>query len=75
MKTNSKSKSNKAKAGYTLSKAAKAQRKQAAKKSAEARHTNDKWRTCGVTESIYQWAVTKYGSVNEALRHYKGRAK
>ena len=65
----------KAKTAYTLSKAAKEQRKVAARKSAEARRTNEKWRTCAVTDSTYNWAVTKFGSVNEALRHYQQRAK
>lgn len=71
MKTNTKAK----KPTYTLSKAAKAQRKQAARKSADARRTNEKWRTCAVTESNHQWAVTKFGSVNEGINHLKRRAK
>ena len=56
---------------YKLTRAAKMQRRDAALKSAKARRTNDKWRSAAVTESLYEFAVTKYGSVNEALRHLK----
>ena len=56
---------------YKVSRAAKMQRRDAALNSAKARRTNDKWRSAAVTESLYEFAVTKYGSVNEALRHLK----
>ena len=56
---------------YKLTRAAKMQRRDAALKSAKARRTNDKWRSAAVTVSLYEFAVTKYGSVNEALRHLK----
>lgn len=56
---------------YKMSRAARMQRKDANRKSAAARRTNDKWRSAAVTETIYNWAVAKYGSVNEALRALK----
>lgn len=56
---------------YKVSRAVRMQRADAARKSALARRTTDKWRTAGVTESLFDFAVAKFGSVNEALRHLK----
>jgi hypothetical protein len=44
------------------------QRRDANKKSAAARKTSYKWRSAAITEDNYEWAVTKFGSVNEAVR-------
>ena len=58
---------------YKVTRAARMQRKDAARKSAVARRTTDKWRSAAVTEKLYDFAVTKYGSVNEALRSLRRR--
>lgn len=53
---------------YRLSRAALMQRRDANRKSAAVRKTSYKWRTAAITEDNYEWAVTRYGSVNEAVR-------
>ena len=53
---------------YRLSRAALMQRRDANRKSAAVRKTSYKWRTAAITEDNYEWAVTKHGSVNEAVR-------
>ena len=53
---------------YRLSRAALMQRRDANRKSAAARKTSYKWRSAAITEDNYEWAVTKFGSVNEAVR-------
>lgn len=53
---------------YWLSRAALMQRRDANRKSAAVRKTSYKWRTAAITEDNYEWAVTRYGSVNEAVR-------
>ena len=53
---------------YRLSRAALMQRRDANRKSAAVRKTSYKWRSAAITEDNYEWAVTKYGSVNEAVR-------
>lgn len=58
---------------YKVTRAARMQRQDAARKSAVARRTSEKWRSAAVTDSLYDFAVTKYGSVNEALRSLKRR--
>lgn len=56
---------------YKLSRAAIQQRKDANRKSAQARRTTHKWRSAAVTDDCYNFAVSHYGSVNEALRALK----
>ena len=56
---------------YRLSRAALMQRRDANKKSAAIRKTSYKWRTAAITEDNYEWAVTKCGSVNEAIRSFR----
>lgn len=53
---------------YRLSRAALMQRRDANRKSAAVRKTSYKWRTAAITEDNHEWAVTRYGSVNEAVR-------
>lgn len=53
---------------YRLSRAALMQRRDANRKSAAVRKTSYKWRSAAITEDNYEWAVTKFGSVNEAVR-------
>ena len=53
---------------YRLSRAALMQRRDANRKSAAERKTSYKWRSAAITEDNYEWAVTKFGSVNEAVR-------
>lgn len=60
---------------YRLSRAALMQRRDANKKSAAVRKTSYKWRTAAITEDNYEWAVTKYGSVNEAIRSFRRNSK
>lgn len=56
---------------YSVTAKVRNQRLEAAKKSAATRKTNERWRSAAVTESVYDWAVAKYGSVNEALKAQK----
>jgi len=67
MKTNNESAAAKPKK-YRLSRAALMQRRDANRKSAAVRKTAYKWRSAAITEDNYEWATTKYGSVNEAVR-------
>ena len=60
---------------YRLSRAALMQRRDANKKSAAARKTSYKWRSAAITEDNYEWAVAKYGSLNEAVRSFRRQGK
>lgn len=60
---------------YRLSRAALMQRRDANRKSAAVRKTSYKWRTAAITEDNHEWAVTRYGSVNEAVRALRRNGK